>query len=195
MRDDSDTPRPTPGPEFFSVKQAAIYINLSQQTIRRLVKAGKIKSHQFGRQIRIHKRDLDDYISRNKQGCDRPMLQSIAKTHRQIESTDGHLWINYRGRPMSSQAIRLRIKFHTRHAFGKAIWPHLFRDCAVTELVDSAPEEIGIAPDLLGHTDLQTTRKHYIQGQGITAHARVQAVIVRRRVLASRSRPARDGRP
>jgi hypothetical protein len=26
--------------------------------------------------------------------------------------------------------------------------------------VDCAPEEIGIAPDLLGHVDLQTTRKH-----------------------------------
>jgi hypothetical protein len=40
------------------------------------------------------------------------------------------------------------------------MWPNLCRDCAVTELVDSAPRRIEIAPDLLGHTDLQTTRKH-----------------------------------
>jgi integrase len=46
----------------------------------------------------------------------------------------------------------------TKEAFGNPIWPHLFRDCAVTELVDCAPEEIGIAPDLLGHADLQTTK-------------------------------------
>ena len=52
---------------------------------------------------------------------------------------------------MSSKAIRHQIKRRTEHAFGKALWPHLFRDCAVTELVDVAPEEIGIAPDLLGH--------------------------------------------
>jgi integrase/recombinase XerD len=75
----------------------------------------------------------------------------------------------------------------TRRAFGKAIWPHLFRDCAVTELVDSAPEEIGIAPDLLGHADLQTTRKHYIHAQGMTAHLRMQeAIAARRRAAAAR---------
>jgi integrase len=87
---------------------------------------------------------------------------------------------------MGSAAIRQQIEARTRQAFGKAIWPHLFRDCAVTELVDVAPEEIGIAPDLLGHADLQTTRKHYIQAQGMTAHVRVQEMIARRRAAAAR---------
>ena len=63
---------------------------------------------------------------------------------------------------MRSAAIRQQIEERTKHAFGKHVWPHLFRDCAVTELVDCAPEEIGIAPDLLSHADLQTTKKHYI---------------------------------
>ena len=67
---------------------------------------------------------------------------------------------------MRSATIREQIKARTKQAFGRYIWPHLFRDCAVTELVDVAPEEIGIAPDLLGHADLQTTRKHYIQATG-----------------------------
>jgi len=66
---------------------------------------------------------------------------------------------------MRSKAIRDQIKSRTRQAFGKAIWPHLFRDCAVTELVDCAPEEIGIAPDLLGHADLQTTEALYPGGR------------------------------
>jgi hypothetical protein len=66
------------------------------------------------------------------------------------------------------------------------------RDCAVTELVDFAPEEIGIAPDFLGHADLQTTRKHYIQAQGMTAHRRVQELIAtRRRAASGRWRPGR----
>ena len=56
----------------------------------------------------------------------------------------------------------------------------------MTELVDCAPEEIGIAPDLLGHADLQTTRKHYIQAQGMTAHRRVQELIAARRRAAAR---------
>jgi integrase len=83
-------------------------------------------------------------------------------------------------RPDDSAGVR----WWTERVFGKAIRPHLFRDIAVTELVDSAPEEIGIAPDLLGHSDLRTTRRHYIKARGMTAHARVQDVIVARRRLA-----------
>ena len=51
-----------------------------------------------------------------------------------------------------------QIESRTKEAFGRHVWPHLFRDCAVTELVDCAPEQIGIAPDLLGHSDLRTKR-------------------------------------
>jgi integrase/recombinase XerD len=85
---------------------------------------------------------------------------------------------------MGSGAIRQQIELRTRQAFGQAVWPHLFRDCAVTELVDCLPEEIGIAPDLLGHADLQTTKKHYLQARGMTAHLRVQEMIARRRAAA-----------
>ena len=98
---------------------------------------------------------------------------------------EGHLWLNRWGRPMHSAAIRHRIELRTQQAFGRHVWPHVFRDCAVTELVDCAPEEIGIAPDLLGHADLQTTKKHYIQAVGMKAHARVQEVIAARRRAAT----------
>jgi integrase/recombinase XerD len=110
-----------------------------------------------------------------------------AAASRATENIEKHLWINRSGKPMTSRAIHAQITLRTKQAFGKAIWPHLFRDCAVTELVDSAPEEIGIAPDLLGHADLRTTRKHYIQAQGMTAHRRVQDTIeARRRAVAAR---------
>ena len=102
-------------------------------------------------------------------------------------SVGGHLWLDRSGRPMRSAAIRQHIETRTKQAFGKAIWPHLFRDCAVTELVDCAPEEIGIAPDLVGHADLQTTKKHYIQALGMKAHAKVQEMVAaRRRAAAAR---------
>ena len=96
-------------------------------------------------------------------------------------SNVGHLWVDRGGRPMGSEAIRSQIEARTKEAFGRHVWPHLFRDCAVTELVDCAPEQIGIAPDLLGHADLQTTKKHYIQAVGMKAHAKVQEVIAARR--------------
>jgi integrase/recombinase XerD len=116
----------------------------------------------------------------------RPRLQLTAHTRGEAGSVGGHLWLNRSGRPMSSAAIRHQIETRTRDAFGRHVWPHLFRDCAVSELVDCAPDEIGIAPDLLGHADLQTTKKHYIQAVGMKAHARVQEVIAARRRAAAR---------
>jgi integrase/recombinase XerD len=120
-------------------------------------------------------------------GVHREAIQSIGTKKGQVGGVGSHLWLNRWGRPMHSAAIRHQIETRTEQAFGKAIWPHLFRDCAVTELVDCAPEEIGIAPDLLGHSDLQTTKRHYIQAVGIKAHARVQDMIAaRRRAAAAR---------
>ena len=86
---------------------------------------------------------------------------------------------------MSSAAIRQQINERTKVAFGKSIWPHLFRDCAVTELVDEAPHEIGVAPDLLGHGSIGTTQKHYVKAKGMTAHHRVQEVIAAARRKAA----------
>jgi integrase len=127
--------------------------------------------------------ELTPYIDRWLE-IHRLRLQTFARGQAQV---GGHLWINRYGRPMGSGAIRQQIEERTRQAFGKHVWPHLFRDCAVTELVDCAPEEIGIALDLLGHANLQTTKRHYIQAVGMRAHARVQEVIsARRRAATSR---------
>jgi hypothetical protein len=46
---------------------------------------------------------------------------------------------------------------------------------------DVVAPPLGIAPDLLGHSDLRTTHKHYIQAQGMTAHRRIQELIAARR--------------
>jgi integrase len=113
----------------------------------------------------------------------RPRLQSIARA--QVDPGI-HLWLSRWGRPLSCAAIRHQIEARTQRAFGRAVWPHLFRHCAVSELVDVAPEEIGIASDLLGHADLRTTSRHYIQAHGMTAHVRVQEMIARRRAAAAR---------
>ena len=107
--------------------------------------------------------------------------QLTARRHAPNDSRPERLWVDREGRPMSSGAIRTQIETRTKAAFGHVIWPHLFRDCAVTELVDLAPDEIGVANDLLGHRDFQTTQKHYVQAQGMTAHLRMQNMIMKRR--------------
>lgn len=78
----------------------------------------------------------------------------------------GRLWLGYLGKPLSSRGIERQITLRTKEAFGNSICPHLFRDISVTELVDSAPDEIGIAHDLLGHADLRTMRKTLHSGAG-----------------------------
>jgi integrase/recombinase XerD len=81
------------------------------------------------------------------------------------------------GKPMTQHAIPDQINKRARRAFGRNVWPHLFRHCAVTGLVDRAPEQIAIAPDLLGHASLQTTQKHYILARGTRAHQAVQTCL------------------
>jgi hypothetical protein len=97
---------------------------------------------------------VDEYLR-----VHRPRLQSFARAHG--PGTDGRLWLGRRGKPLSSGGIERLIAARTTEAFGKTIYAYLFRDIAVTELVDSASDEIDIAPDLLGHADdLQTTKEH-----------------------------------
>lgn len=112
------------------------------------------------------------------------------------------LWIDRWGEPMSEAAIRTQIEFNTRNAFGRHIWPHLFRAIAVTGLVDEAPEEIGLTPDLLGHASVQTTSKHYILASATRAHQRVQASflegraeVLRRLRGERRAAPSNDEQP
>jgi excisionase family DNA binding protein len=44
--------------KLLSVKDAAAYARVSTQTVRRLIKAGNLKTYRVGRQIRIDESDL-----------------------------------------------------------------------------------------------------------------------------------------
>ena len=101
--------------------------------------------------------ELTGYIEPLPRG--RPV--DVAASCTPSDAAGGRLWLGRFGTPLGSAAIRVQIEQRTKAAFGRAVWPHLFRDCAVTELVDLAPEEIGVAADLLGHAGLQTTQRHY----------------------------------
>ena len=58
-----DTPQVDPPAEFLSVQEAADYVKVSTQTVRRWVKGGHLKFHRAGRQIRIDKSALVHFIS------------------------------------------------------------------------------------------------------------------------------------
>jgi hypothetical protein len=55
--------------------------------------------------------------------------------------------------------------------------PHDARDAAATTWAIAAPEQIGVARDLLVHSDLRTTIKHYNRAKGVEA-SRAHALVI-----------------
>ena len=53
-------PMASPPSSLLSVRDAADYYHVSQQTVRRLIKAGKLKTYRVGRQLRI---DMDELVN------------------------------------------------------------------------------------------------------------------------------------
>ena len=95
------------------------------------------------------------------------------------------LWIDRWGQPMADHSIRAQIKSRTAHAFGRHVWPHLFRAIAAIGFVDLAPEDAIVVPDLLGHASTQTAHKHDVLSEGMLAHRKVQSSVLKGRTEAS----------
>ena len=47
---------------LFDIKAAANYLNVSEVTVRRWVKEGKIPAYQFGRAYQFRKEELDNFV-------------------------------------------------------------------------------------------------------------------------------------
>ena len=92
-----------------------------------------------------------------------------------------HVWISQFGAPLSREGAGERIRFRTREAFGKAITPQLFRDCAATSIAVQDPDHVHIAAILLGHKTLSTTQRYYNQARLLDASRHFHAQIRRLR--------------
>lgn len=99
--------------------------------------------------------------------------------------TTTSLRIDRWGRPMHESPIRTQIEKRTRDAFGRHVWPHLFRAIAATGFADLAPDEASLIPDLLGHASTQTAHKHYVLSRGMLAHKTVQTTLLEARAEAA----------
>jgi integrase len=79
------------------------------------------------------------------------------------------LWVSAKGGGLSYSAIWEVVGRHTERRLGVRISPHDVRDAAATTWAIAAPDQIGIARDLLAHSDLRTTTRHYNRARGIEA--------------------------
>jgi integrase/recombinase XerD len=114
--------------------------------------------------------DLDRYIDHY-----RPIL--LSRGGRQPPMETDRLWVSEIGGPLDEKSIPQRFKKHTRAAFGKHIWPHLFRDCAATSIAVEDPKSARSIHTVLGHSTLATSERHYNQARGLEASRRYQRIV------------------
>jgi integrase len=88
------------------------------------------------------------------------------------------LWLSFVGSRMTMAGIYGVVIARTREGLGRAINPHLFRDCLVTSLAIEDPGHIGIATPLLGHRTVSTTERYYNQARGMEANRLMQQYLI-----------------
>jgi excisionase family DNA binding protein len=59
---------PPPGRMSVSLEEAAMLTGLSLTSVRRAVKAGKLKVHRFGARVIVRRTDLDAFLNALPQG-------------------------------------------------------------------------------------------------------------------------------
>ncbi|MBT4041859.1 MAG: site-specific integrase [Rhodospirillales bacterium] len=120
---------------------------------------------------------LDEYLNEY-----RPKLLMDNQTDR--------LWVSRFG-ALTDGSIRHQIKKRTEVAFGKAVNPHLFRDCAATSIAIHDPEHVWITANILGHNTLATSQKYYDQSRMLEAGRHFQSHIIslRKNLNAEAARP------
>lgn len=98
------------------------------------------------------------------------------------KADEGWLWLGRRGNRLTNLDIATRVGKRTEKQFGFRVNPHLFRDCAATAIAVSDSVHVGITRDILGHTTLASSQKHYNQATGVAASRRFQAALAKRRL-------------
>jgi site-specific recombinase XerD len=114
--------------------------------------------------------ELDRYVNHY-----RPLL--LTRGGRQPPADTDRLWISEIGTPLDEKSIPQRIKKHTRAAFGKHIWLHLFRDCAATTMAVQDPKNARSTRIILHHSTLATSERHYNQARGLEASRRYHRIV------------------
>jgi integrase len=114
----------------------------------------------------------------------RPVL--LARGCHQNQPSVTGLWVSAQGTQMGYAAIGYQVRQRTRAAFGVALSPHLFRDCAATEIAISAPDQVRLIMPILGHTTLKTSERYYNLAGSLEAGRRYARTIADLRRLNAR---------
>lgn len=102
----------------------------------------------------------------------------------QDETVTTRLWVSSTGTALQECSVYDRIVRLTKARFGHAINPHLFRDCAATSIAEDDPAHVQITKEILGHTTLRTSERHYnhARSQQAIADYQTHVIALRRRM-------------
>ena len=145
---------------------------------RHLVRSDSLYRLRFGADEVKNRKPIEVPLPRDLT----PWLEAYITVHRTIllgRTVSSRLWISRSGTPLSDSVIRHHIKKHTRAAFGEAMTPHLFRDCAATSIAIEDPGHVRIAASILGHHTLATTQRYYDQSRMLEACRIHQSTVAR----------------
>jgi integrase len=98
------------------------------------------------------------------------------------------LWISKVGTALGTGPIGVMIRKRTRAAFGRPVWPHLYRACAATTIAIRAPEETHIIPGVLGHATSAASERYYNLAGGLEAARAHSTVLAELRELVGQAR-------
>jgi integrase/recombinase XerD len=79
------------------------------------------------------------------------------------------LWISTKGGKLSSSAVGNSFARHSSQRLGIRLAPHDVRDAGATFWAIARPAQIGVAQEMLGHSDPRTMQNHYNRARGIEA--------------------------
>jgi integrase len=95
----------------------------------------------------------------------RPRLIAASPTggnSRPAGQPGARLWVGQGGTWLSHAGINLALERHTRRRFGYAMTAHRFRDSVATSIANDDPTKVQIASQILGHSTIAMTERHYI---------------------------------
>ena len=96
----------------------------------------------------------------------RPLL---ARGHGAAVGAEARLWLTKSGGVLSERRFHACVCERTKAAFGRSVYPHLFRDAVATSIALDDPEHVRSAAPVLGHASFASTERHYRMSRGADA--------------------------
>lgn len=130
-------------------------------------------------------------------------MEAYLAVHRPVllgDVSSEFLWISQYGKPLTADGLSRELPKVTDRHLGVPLRPHHFRHVAATSIAEIDPEHVNVIRDVLGHSTLAMSEKHYNRATGISSCNALQSIVedirddVPRMGRAKRHRRAMNGR-